>query len=99
MAEPCPTVTVTLLPGTEEYAADIKSFFDFMVHKLYKHRQKGYWGDVDVKNYLGLLENEIGELKEAIESGSVAWVIEESADVANEALIIASAMMRNAVKR
>jgi len=94
-----PVLTIPLLPGTEEYAADIKSFVDFMVWKLHKNRKKGYWGDADIEQCLEHLDEEIKELKEAVASGSTAWIIEESCDSANMALIIASAMMRKATKR
>lgn len=92
-------VLVPLLPGTEDYAADLKSFFDLMVWKLHKHRSKGYWGDVDVEKYFDHLKEEVQELRVALDSGSVAWTLEESADTANMAMIIASAFMRKAVKR
>lgn len=95
-AAPLPTFTVALLPGTEAYAADIKSFVDLMVWKLFKNRKKGYWGDADIEKYMQLLDGEYKELIEAIPSCNTAWIMEESADVANMALIIASTTMRKA---
>ena len=94
-----PSVSVPLLPGTEDYAADLKSFFDLMVWKLHKHRSKGYWGNVDVEGYFSKLQGEVEELRVALDSGSVAWSLEEAADTANMAMIIASAFMRKAVRR
>jgi len=91
-----PTLTINLLPGTEEYAADVKAFVDLMVWKLYKNIKKGHWRDVDLDKALKLLHGEVKELVEAIPSTNIAWIMEESADTANMALIIASTAMRKA---
>jgi len=91
-----PTISVSLLPGTEEYQQDLLVFFDWMIHKLHKHRSKGHWENASPEQYMVLLDGERNELQEALESNNTAWILEESADVANMALILASSAIRRA---
>ncbi len=84
-----------LLPkGTEEYAEDITFFVGLMLEKLHKHRHKGHWDRINIKEALIQLEEEVVELKEAIRLGDSYETYREAADVANFAMIIASVLRR-----
>jgi len=73
---------------------DIEQFIMEMVAKLYHHKDKGHWEDVDIPNALHLLHGEVYELEEAITEKDYQAIHKEAADVANYALIISSVLRR-----
>lgn len=72
------------------YEADLKFFVDAMDYKLKKNIHKGKWVNVDLKEALRLLKQEVEELELAIADGNAVEIILEAADCANFALIAAS---------
>lgn len=70
--------------------ADLQRFFDAMIYKLRRNKNKGRWEDLDLTSALARLEEEVRELKEALAEGSSIEVLMEAADVANFALIVAN---------
>lgn len=97
--KPSSTITITLpaeMAGTE---AEVKSFIDAMIYKLAKNAHKGKWETTDLKKARQLLNGEIEELDDAIESKSnTVEILLEAADVANFALILATVAIRDAGK-
>lgn len=71
--------------------ARIKRFFDAMVHKLAKNAHKGTMAEANIRDCFSRMEEEVAELKEAIQDGNVIDIMLEAADVANFALIAAVA--------
>lgn len=57
--------------------------------KLRKNDFKGGWSNVPVHKLLDLLEAEVRELREAVESGDPLDIAQECADVANYAMMVA----------
>ena len=73
-----------------ELRPDLQRFFDAMIYKLRRNKNKGRWEGLDLKRTFEKLETELKELNEALEEGSSAEILMEAADVANFALIIAN---------
>jgi len=61
-----------------------------MIYKLKVHHKKGRWEGKAMVEYLPLLEAEFVELHEAVADGNLMEIMNEAADVANMAMIIAS---------
>lgn len=57
--------------------------------KLRKNDFKGGWANVPAHKLLDLLEAEVKELREAVESGDPLDIAQECADVANYAMMVA----------
>jgi NTP pyrophosphatase (non-canonical NTP hydrolase) len=88
-------LSITLFPGCDQYAADLKLFFDAMMFKLYKNRHKGHWNNkYSLDSAYRALEVELRELHDSLRTDNLFHLIEECADVANFALILASVAMR-----
>lgn len=69
---------------------DLRRFFDAMIYKLRKNRDKGRWENLSIEDALKMLRDEVSELDEAIAEGSTIDMILECADVANFGLILSS---------
>lgn len=61
-----------------------------MVYKLKVHHRKGRWENKAVVEYVPLLDEEVVELKEAVDGGNMVEILTEGADVANMALIVSA---------
>ncbi len=87
------------------YSHDIQHFVTYMIHKLWVHRKKGHWKDVDINDVMEKLRGEITELQSVLSCPTPDHEMEkrryaqechkEAADVANYALIISSSVRRN----
>lgn len=73
-----------------EIRPDLQRFFDAMVYKLRRNKNKGRWPTLDLNQTFELMEGEFKELNEALIGGSTMEVLMEAADVANFAMIIAN---------
>lgn len=69
---------------------DLQRFFDAMVYKLRRNKNKGRWEGLNLDNTFHRLEEEVSELKDALKEASTMEILMEAADVANFALIIAN---------
>lgn len=83
-------IVIPIPPEVEPYAEDIRRFVHAMVYKLKLNAHKGRWEGKTMAEYCPLLEGEMRELNEAIAGGNLIEILNESADVANMAMIIAS---------
>jgi hypothetical protein len=83
-------ITITLPPGTEIYANDIRRFVDAMLFKMAKHRGKGRWNETTLPQAMTGMEGEVRELYAAIAAGNTIETMLEAADVANYAMIVSS---------
>ena len=88
------TIPIVMPQGTEQYEEDLKLFIHEMLAKLWKHRDKGHWEDIDIPTALRRMREEIDELEEAIKNNDYAEIHQEAADVANFALILSSVLRR-----
>lgn len=68
---------------------EIKDFADQMEKKLKENDNKGGWEECSKKWLLIGIEVELGELKQALEEGSVGDIVSECADIANFCMMIA----------
>jgi NTP pyrophosphatase (non-canonical NTP hydrolase) len=73
---------VSIRPEVAEFAIDMEL-------KLMRNDAKGDWRGMDVGQLLDLLEAELDELADAVMNGTDDDVIDEAADVANFAMMIA----------
>jgi NTP pyrophosphatase (non-canonical NTP hydrolase) len=87
---PWTTVTINIPPELNGYEADFIRFWDAMVFKMRRNAHRGKWQDVPLDTAFVALANEVDELKTAIRHGSTSEILFESADCANEALIVAA---------
>lgn len=87
------SIEIKLPPEVEQYAGDLRRFFEAMVYKLGVHSSKGRWEDMPIDQALELLRGEEKELTEAVERGNMVEIMLESADVANYALITSAIAM------
>lgn len=71
-------------------ADDVQRFVDFMVYKLRRNHHKGRFEGVPLEAAWADLQGEVAELEGAIKAGSTAEIWMESADIANQALIVAA---------
>ena len=69
-------------------AEDLARFFADMVLKMAKNAHRGRWPNAELKNTFDHLVSEVKELRDAILNESDEAVRLESADVANQALIV-----------
>lgn len=69
-----------------QYDLQLKNMTDAMRYKLRINSHKGFIGNMDPKDLLAKLREEVDELEEAISRGSLVEIILEAADVANFAL-------------
>jgi NTP pyrophosphatase (non-canonical NTP hydrolase) len=69
---------------------DLQRFFDAMIYKLRRNAHKGKWESVPIDAAFAALEGESDELRNAVVQGSTSEILMEAADVANQALIVAS---------
>ena len=60
-----------------------------MKNKLAKNRHKEHWGNYDYRYMLDRIEEELTELYQAVLDGNPEDIIQECADVANFAMMIA----------
>lgn len=74
----------------EELRPDLQRFFDAMVYKLRRNKNKGRWEDLDLDKTLSLLRGELTELEEAVLERSSMEILMEAADVGNFAMIAAN---------
>lgn len=65
----------------------ISRFFDAMLFKLRKNAHKSGFTEITVEEAVKRLEEELTELKEAIEEGNSIEIVLEAADVANFAML------------
>lgn len=77
------------VPDKELYAQELETFLEAMRYKLAKNKHKGHWEGIDIDDLLRLLDEEVQELKQAIEGENEFAIILEAADVANFAMMIA----------
>lgn len=75
---------------------EILRHFDAMVYKLRKNKHKGSIQEWDLLKAFDKLEEEVKELRLAIDEGSPVEIILESADVSNMALILAAIGLKKA---
>lgn len=80
--------------GGTDFEPALLMFTSAMRYKLRANRHKGTWERNTVADLMQKLEEEIVELREAIESGSPVDILMESADVANFSMMVAEAAMR-----
>lgn len=88
-ARHCPA-TIFMPMELESIRADIIRHFDACVFKLRKNSHKGSIQEWDLEEAFKKLEEEVQELRTAIDEGSPMEIILESADVSNMALILAA---------
>lgn len=93
LGEPTKKLVVSIPPEVEQYAPEIRRFVEAMVYKLGVHADKGKWENQTIESRLPKLQDEVAELREAIERGNMVEVMLEAADVANYALIISAKAM------
>lgn len=68
---------------------EVQQFAWDMARKLKCNEPKGGWDELTVGELFGLLEDELAELADTIMNGTADDVIDEAADVANFAMMIA----------
>lgn len=69
---------------------EVQQFAWDMARKLKCNEHKGGWDELTVGELFGLLEDELAELADTIMNGTADDVIDEAADVANFAMMIAA---------
>lgn len=77
---------------------EILRHFDAMIFKLRKNKHKGSIQEWDLAKAFEKLQEEVNELKTAIDEGSPVEIIMEAADVSNMALILAAIGLKKAEK-
>lgn len=73
-----------------ELRPDLQRFFDAMIYKLRRNKNKGRWSDVSLDRAIELMQLEVDELRAAAAEGSTAEILMEGADIANFAMIAAN---------
>jgi len=68
---------------------DLKDFNVHMKHKLLVHKNKGGYDRLSLEELTKLLHGEIKELRDDIAANNMVGIINECADVANYAMMIA----------
>ena len=94
MTDPIP-IMVFLPPDVKEWETDLTDFFDLMVRKLHYHKNKGHWKDADPGKSLQHAKDEVNEASFALLAGDREKFRDECADIANMALIAATAGGKN----
>lgn len=89
------SVTIKIPPELAGYEGEFRRFWDAMVFKMRRNAHKGRWENVPLEQAYQDLGRETLELKLAVERSNVVEIWTESADVANEALIISSIALRD----
>ncbi len=81
-----------------KYETDVRQFAEVMVRKLIDNSYKANrWEDCSFRYLLDRIQEEIDEVEEALlEQYDPSEVVEECADVANFAMMIADNVMRRA---
>lgn len=77
-------------PEIAQHEPELQFFFDLMVRKLHINRHKGFVEGRGLLDILKMLQDEVAELRYAIENESQFDVALESVDVANMAFLLAS---------
>lgn len=77
---------------------EVKSFAQAMEYKLRRNDHKGGWEERDTATLFDRLEDEVRELRAAIEDGNPYEIVMEAADVANFAMMIAWNALKGSVK-
>jgi len=85
------TIRVYIPPELEKNELAIKRFFDAMVYKLRKNSHKPSFEIADVQHCLSRIQGETKELSDAVAENNTVEVLLESADIANLAMIAATA--------
>ena len=88
-------LTIMVPDDLEALRPDLQRFFDAMVYKLRRNKNKGRWEDLDVDKTFKHLIGEVEELRAAIAEGSSMEVLMEGADVGNFAMILANIAVEN----
>jgi NTP pyrophosphatase (non-canonical NTP hydrolase) len=88
------TIKIELPDEIAQYQWDIHRFVDQMVHKLWVHRDKGGWDDLDTEEVFMLLQGEVDEVQDAITFGTLHELKDELADVANFCMIYHAVLNR-----
>ena len=70
-----------------QYSGDMQRFINQMIHKLYVHRNKSGWDDLDTGEVWQLLLDEVQEVDDARTFSDLAELKDELADVANFCMI------------
>lgn len=83
-------LTIAVPNELAELRPDLQRFFDAMIYKLRRNKNKGRWEDLSLSDSFARMEDEFKELNEALLGGSTTEILFEAADVANFALIIAN---------
>ena len=81
------TISIEIPDEIAQYSGDIQRFVSQMIHKLYVHRDKGGWDDLDTEKVMSLLLEEVVEVEQAIRFGDLSELKDELADVANYCMI------------
>jgi NTP pyrophosphatase (non-canonical NTP hydrolase) len=68
---------------------DLQDFIVHMKHKLLVHKNKGGYERLTLEELFKLLQGEMKELRVDIDSKNMTGIINECADVANYAMMIA----------
>lgn len=97
-------IVIEIPDEIKHYSMDIQHFVEFMIHKLWIHRRKGHWEDININEAMEKLRGEITELESVLNYPTPEYPMErdryfkecckEAADVANYALIICSSLKR-----
>lgn len=80
------TELLNLTPA-RRWRIEVTTFADAMERKLRANEHKGHWANEDILYLMRRMNDEVVELKRAIGSGGA--VLDEAADVANFAMMIA----------
>jgi hypothetical protein len=72
-----------------EYEDDLHFFFDLMIRKLHLNRHKGFVDDKTIQLFFSRLQDEMAELKSAIDSEAQFDVALECTDLSNIAFLLA----------
>lgn len=77
-------------PELKSAEPELHRFFEAMIYKLRKNAHKGKWEGANLEGLFERLQEEINELKQAVQEGSMFEVILESADCSNFLMMIAA---------
>lgn len=86
------TIRVPVPPELDRIGVteDLQRFFDAMIYKLRRNAHKGRWPELPLEQAVSALLGEVVELETSVGIGSTSEIWMEAADVANQALIVAS---------